>query len=58
MWCVEFWDFGAWNEVANTRRQYKKQAITLCQRMNKAMPHAVRRDSFEGHRYRVRKSRN
>jgi len=54
-WCVEFWDFGAWNEYASTRRKYKTQAVALAQQMNRETKD---RSAFEGHRFRVRTVRS
>jgi hypothetical protein len=56
-WCVEFWDFGQWDEMADTRRQYKAQAIEIAQKKNRETDHDTRQGAFEGHRYRVRKVR-
>jgi len=56
-WCVEFWDFGAWNEWAGTRRKYKAEAIALAQKMNRDTTHEGR-EAFEGHRFRVRRVRD
>lgn len=56
-WCVEFWDFGAWNEWADTRCQYKAQAVAIAQKMNRETDHDNRQGAFEGHRFRVRKVR-
>jgi hypothetical protein len=56
-WCVEFWDFGAWNEWADTRCQYKAQAVEIAQKMNRETDHDAREGAFEGHRFRVRKVR-
>lgn len=53
-WCIEFWDFGAWNEFADTRFQYKAQAVDLAQKMNRETDHEGRQ-AFEGHRFRVRR---
>ena len=54
-WCVEFWDHGAWNEMAGTRRRHKAECIALAQAFNKR-DNPQRKDSaFEGHRYRVRR---
>jgi hypothetical protein len=57
-WCVEFWDFGEWNERADTRRKYKAQAIEIAQKLNKETDHESRQGAFEGHRYRVRKAKD
>lgn len=54
-WCIEFWDFGEWNEYAGTRCQYKAQAVALAQKMNHETSHEVREGSYEGHRFRVRR---
>jgi len=56
-WCVEFWDFGAWNEWASTRRKYKAEAVALAQKMNRETTHENRIGAFEGHRFRVRRVR-
>lgn len=56
-WCVEFWDFGAWNEMASTRRKHKAEAIAVAQKLNKETSHEARQGAFEGHRYRVRRVR-
>jgi len=56
-WCVEFWDFGAWNELASTRRKHKAQAVALAQKMNRETSHEIRSGAFEGHRFRVRRVR-
>ena len=54
MWAVFFWDFGRWNEHANTRRSTKAEAVALVNAMNRLTSHAERRDVFGGHRFRVR----
>lgn len=54
LWCVEFWDFGAWNEYGGTRRKHKAECIELAQRMNQELTHDDR-EGFEGHRFRVRR---
>lgn len=54
-WCIEFWDFGAWDEMAGTRCRYKAEAIDRAQKLNRETDHEVRQGAFEGHRYRVRK---
>ncbi len=54
-WCVEFWDHGAWNEMAGTRRHRQAECVVLAQALNKR-DNPQRKDSaFEGHRYRVRR---
>lgn len=55
MWCIEFWDFGAWNEYGIGRLKYKAEAIAIAQKMNRETSHEIRRDVFGGHRFRVRK---
>lgn len=54
-WCVEFWDFGEWNEWSDTKCQYKAQAVAIAQKMNRETDHDARLGAFEGHRFRVRK---
>lgn len=54
-WCVEFWDFGAWNEWANTRRRHKVEAVAIAERLNRETDHGTRQGAFEGHRFRVRR---
>ena len=54
-WCIEFWDFGQWDEMAGTRRKYKAEAIALAQKMNRETKD---RSAFEGHRFRVRKAKD
>ena len=55
MWCVQFWDWTAWNVYANTVCQHKEQAVDLANRMNRETDHATRVGSFGGHRFRVRR---
>lgn len=54
-WCVEFWDFGAWNELVDTRRRLKKQCIEIAAELNRNTDHTTRLEVYEGHRFRVRK---
>lgn len=56
-WCVEFWDFGAWNEWAGTRRKHKAAVIAIAQKMNKETSHEIRKGAFCGRRFRVRRVR-
>jgi hypothetical protein len=45
LWCIEFWDFGAWNEYGGTRRKHKDECIKMAQQMNKRLTHEGHRDS-------------
>lgn len=55
MWCIEFWDFGAWNEMADTRNKYKRPVIERAQHLNRETSDEIRRQVYQGHRFRVRK---
>lgn len=55
MWCVEFWDFGAWNEWGNTRHKNKNWCIAKAQELNKDVNPQHPENGFEGHRFRVRR---
>lgn len=54
MYCIEFYDFGQWDERANTRRRSKTEARALADEMKKRTTHEMRQ-AFCGHRFRVRK---
>jgi hypothetical protein len=56
-WCVQFWDWDAWNVYANTVRQHKQEAIDLANNMNRETDHFTRVSVFGGHRFRVRRYR-
>ncbi len=53
-WVIEFWDHGAWNIGAYGSWDKKTEAIAVCERMNRATPHCVRAEVYDGHRFRVR----
>lgn len=54
LWCVQFFDWDAWNEKANTRRRYKAEAVALAELLNRTTSHADRQ-AFGGRRFRVRR---
>lgn len=55
--CVEFWDFDAWNELSSTRRRYRSECVEIAQRLNRETDHTTRCGSFGGRRFRVRRVR-
>lgn len=62
VWCLEYarkekvlrWQRAEWMELANTRCTTKAAAIELANTLNRRTPHVLRRDAFNGRRFRVR----
>jgi len=53
-WCIQFFDFGEWDEYVGKRFQHKPEAAAECNRMNKEMDNEARKACYLGHRFRVR----
>ena len=57
-WVIEFWDFDAWNVGTYGSWNHKKEAIAVCDKMNRETCHDERQGCFSGHRFRVRSNRD